>query len=191
MSILFSFPFNQISEAQKELLGVLLGGRDISVGVELGSWVGESASVISKHCKKLYCVDLWKGNEGTEIGIKAKTNDIKSIFLGNMKELGIENIDVITSDTSEAARGFEDGSVDFVYIDACHLYSGVKKDLDAWVPKVRKGGLIAGHDFAGTYFDEKCTEFNCVGGIHHGVVKAVLERFPDVKFDKEIWWKEL
>jgi hypothetical protein len=38
-------------------------------------------------------------------------------------------------------------SLDFVYIDANHKYDAVKKDLELWYPKVRKGGVFAGHDY--------------------------------------------
>jgi len=37
--------------------------------------------------------------------------------------------------------------LDYVYVDARHDYAGVKEDLEAWWPKLRKGGLLAGHDF--------------------------------------------
>lgn len=47
----------------------------------------------------------------------------------------------------DAAAEFKDESVDFCFIDACHAYEAVKKDLDAWWPKIKKGGVFAGHDY--------------------------------------------
>lgn len=47
----------------------------------------------------------------------------------------------------EAAAKVPDGSLDFVYIDARHDYESVKEDLEAWFPKVRPGGIFAGHDY--------------------------------------------
>lgn len=47
----------------------------------------------------------------------------------------------------EAARTIADASLDLVFIDADHSYEGVKADLAAWVPKVKAGGWIGGHDF--------------------------------------------
>ena len=47
----------------------------------------------------------------------------------------------------EAAATLADSSLDYVYIDARHDYSGVMEDLRAWYPKLRAGGLLAGHDF--------------------------------------------
>ena len=40
-------------------------------------------------------------------------------------------------------------SVDFVYIDARHDYKGAMEDIKAWWPKLKKGGLLSGHDFLG------------------------------------------
>ena len=40
-----------------------------------------------------------------------------------------------------------DGTLDFVYLDAGHDYASVLEDLQAWAPKVRPGGMLAGHDY--------------------------------------------
>lgn len=45
------------------------------------------------------------------------------------------------------AKEVEDDSLDFVYIDADHTYQAVKKDLVAWFPKLKSGGIFGGHDF--------------------------------------------
>ncbi len=45
-----------------------------------------------------------------------------------------------------AADQFDDKSIDLVYVDGDHTYEGVAKDLAAWYPKVRKGGIICGDD---------------------------------------------
>jgi hypothetical protein len=47
----------------------------------------------------------------------------------------------------EAASLVADATLDFVYIDARHDYDSVKEDLNAWFPKVRPGGILAGHDY--------------------------------------------
>lgn len=48
----------------------------------------------------------------------------------------------------KAAERFADGSLDFAFIDANHLYESVRDDLHAWWPKVRIGGALCGHDYA-------------------------------------------
>jgi predicted O-methyltransferase YrrM len=47
----------------------------------------------------------------------------------------------------DAAKLFGDGALDFVYIDGNHNIQNVIADLAAWTPKVRSGGIIAGHDY--------------------------------------------
>ena len=46
----------------------------------------------------------------------------------------------------EASQQVEDGSLDFVYIDGDHRFDAVMMDIILWAPKVRKGGIVAGHD---------------------------------------------
>ena len=48
--------------------------------------------------------------------------------------------------TTEAAEGIEDGSLDWVFIDADHSFRGVSEDIANWLPKIRKGGMVIGHD---------------------------------------------
>ena len=66
--------------------------------------------------------------------------------------------------SSEAAAWIDDESLDAVFIDANHTYAALSADLRAWMPKVRRGGLVSGHDFS-IFF--------------HGVVQAVLEVLPE------------
>lgn len=79
----------------------------------------------------------------------------------------------------EAARQINDGSMDFVFLDADHSYEGLRDDIAAWLPKVRKGGWIGGHDYAN---DMPEYDFS-------GVKRAVDEAFPDgVETDENYTW---
>jgi predicted O-methyltransferase YrrM len=49
--------------------------------------------------------------------------------------------------SEQAAHAMPDNTLDFCYIDADHSYDGVKKDLNIWLPKVKSGGIICGHDY--------------------------------------------
>jgi len=49
--------------------------------------------------------------------------------------------------SDEAINDIPD-NVDFVYIDANHDYSYVKKDIELYYKKIKKGGVIGGHDFS-------------------------------------------
>lgn len=68
-------------------------------------------------------------------------------------------------------------NLDFIYIDGDHSYEGVKKDIELYWPKVRKGGVFGGHDF--------CPKI-------HGVARAVTEftvkNRLDLQGDQFDWW---
>jgi len=53
-------------------------------------------------------------------------------------------------DSVDGAKFFEDNSVDFCFIDAGRSYKNVYADLNAWYPKIKNQGILAGHDFGGT-----------------------------------------
>ncbi|WP_353432454.1 class I SAM-dependent methyltransferase [Polynucleobacter sp. MWH-UH23A] len=59
----------------------------------------------------------------------------------------------------DAANKFVDESLDLVYIDGDHTYDGVVKDLAAWFPKVRKGGVICGDDIGWPGVKQAVDEF--------------------------------
>ena len=65
--------------------------------------------------------------------------------------------------SQEAAHLLNDGHFDFIYIDANHTFPSVVDDIALWWPKVRQGGVLAGHD----YLD------GVVGGVDYGVKRAV------------------
>ena len=47
----------------------------------------------------------------------------------------------------DIVKTFEDGSLDFVYIDGNHYFEYVVQDIAFWSKKVRKGGIVSGHDY--------------------------------------------
>ena len=145
--------------------------------VEVGTWYGRSVIYLANQFKafgkrvRIDCVDTWDG--GTDPVLKAQLaqekGDLFSIFINHVK--ATRNQDIINPVrllSIEAAKQYEDNSLDVVFIDADHSYKSVMEDLQAWYPKVKPGGVIAGHDFS---FDPNFA--------HPGVTRAVLEFFQD------------
>lgn len=128
---------------------------DGSIFVEVGSWKGKSSSYmaveIANSNKKIefYCVDTWKGSVEHQPGGIFYTQDLDKlfdVFTENMKPVK-DYYKPIRMSSIEASKTFEDGSLDFVFIDASHEYEDVKNDINAWLPKVKKGGVLSGHDY--------------------------------------------
>lgn len=120
--------------------------------VEVGSWKGRSAAYLGVEIMnsgkpiKLICVDTWKGS--------LEHKDMDVIISDSLYNEFIKNTQPISSvlvpmrmTSLEAAKQFEDNSLDFVFLDASHEYEDIMADLEAWYPKVKAGGLFAGHDY--------------------------------------------
>ena len=122
---------------------------DGGIFVECGAWLGKSSSYlcdIANNRIKVYIVDHWKGStEERENAHKLATEqDIYQIFLENM---GNRNFIPLKMDSINASKQFEDNSCDVIYIDMDHTYEAVKQDIIHWLPKVKHGGILAGHDY--------------------------------------------
>ena len=121
--------------------------------MEIGSWKGRSIAYLaveiinSKKDIKLYCVDTWKGSEEhLSGGLITEDTNLYQEFLNNVAPVK-DVINPIKSTSLDAAKLFEDEFFDFIFIDASHKYEDVKNDLNAWYPKLKKGGFFAGHDY--------------------------------------------
>lgn len=82
-------------------------------------------------------------------------NDLMSDEIANGKVVIDKNLSV------DAVKNYKDKTFDFIYIDACHIYESVLWDMENYFPKLKKGGLLCGHDY-----------FNHPG---FGVIRAVNE----------------
>lgn len=159
--------------------------------VEIGSFLGKSASFMAielinqnKTDVEFYCVDNWKGVQ-TESWIrlgdgkfvsyadnstKYKGDSLYKRFTNNIKPVK-DYIKVLSMSSIEASKKFDDDSLDFVFIDAGHEYEEAKGDIEAWYPKVKKSGMLAGHDYTDLF---------------PGVIKAVNEFCKKHKYSKRI-----
>jgi hypothetical protein len=123
--------------------------------VEVGSWKGRSISyfVVEMINRGLDigvdCVDLWGGNPlngGVDIGGGACGDaGVYDQFLRNVAPI-LYKIRVVREDSVKAAGGYGDGSLDAVMLDANHGKEETRANISAWWPKVKVGGILAGHD---------------------------------------------
>jgi len=133
----------------KEFVGVL---PDEATFVEVGSWKGKSIAFLTVEIinsgKKIdiFSIDTWKGSSEHSEDADVVNDRLYDLFLSNIKPIE-DHITPIRKPSIEAAKDFNDDSIEIVFIDAAHEYEPVKEDINAWLPKVRKGGLIAGHDY--------------------------------------------
>lgn len=120
-------------------------------GVELGAGSGWFSHKILQYSRlrRLYSVDPFDKPEESPISFRADP----SVYLDCLRTLlpfGDRSY-VLRTLSDEAAKLFDDGAFDFVYIDANHWEPEVRNDVEKWWPKVRRGGILAGHDWCDTY----------------------------------------
>jgi predicted O-methyltransferase YrrM len=133
-------------------LPTILQEEQLRVGVEVGVFTGGFSRWVLEQwpmCTSYSMVDLWAPQEHYRQMDSASLEE-------NLRrmELARRNVEpfagkatLIRNSSVAAAASFADASVDFVYLDARHTYDAVTEDLEAWWPKLRPGGILAGEDY--------------------------------------------
>ena len=140
--------------------------QDGSVFVEVGAWKGKSAAFMcveiinSQKFIKFFVVDTWLGSDepAHHIDPDVQQGTLYQCFLENMRKVA-GAFEPLRMKSTEAAEKFEDESVDFLLLDAAHDYDNVKADLEAWWPKIKPGGVMAGDDYRWSGVNKAVTEF--------------------------------
>ena len=116
--------------------------------VELGLARGRMTFLVLQDCPEIehyIGVDMFSP-EGMEEYVRWGADTHQKNFLTCR---GIAKLDprfhLIVGDTASTAALFD--GVDLVFIDADHREEGVIRDIEAWRPKIREGGILCGHDF--------------------------------------------
>lgn len=158
-----------------------LGDVSDKTMIEIGSFIGESTVIFAEHFKHVIAIDSfvpdYDSNDPTS---NFNFDEVFDEFQNRIKEKK-DKITVYKMYSCDAVVSLKDDTYDFVYIDGLHTYEGVKDDINNYLPLVKKGGYIGGHDY----------------GTSHkhllGVTKAVDEAFgkPDKVFEDNSWIKKI
>ena len=140
-----------------QLIDLLISKYPSGIGVEIGTFKGEySKEILQRWDGTLFMVDVWN-----ELGDEYIDSSNHKNFEGGVYGQCMQNIKgfddraiMIRAKSEIASTFFEDNSLDFIYIDANHSYDFVKQDIKLWYPKVKKGGLVMGHDYIKMNWDE-------------------------------------
>lgn len=149
------------------------GASDGARFVEVGCWKGRSAAFMAVEIinsgKRIdfTCIDEW-ADGGKQFRHYGEV-DLMGQFIANTAPVA-HVITPVKARSVDAAARFADGSLGFVFIDAAHDYESVIADLEAWAPKVRSGGTLAGDDYSLPGVKRACDEF--FGGVYVGAGEA-------------------
>jgi hypothetical protein len=169
--------------------------------VEVGSWLGKSAAMMAVEIEnsgkriEFVCVDPWLDGgpdlRDTEYFKALGEKDVFDTFLRNVHPV-IHRIKAMRMPSTEAARFMTDESVDFIMLDGDHSYEAVKADLDAWLPKMKPGGIISGDDYTWPGVETAVRERFDARSINTVVNGSpVGRRKANYKLDSSYWWVQL
>lgn len=196
----FEYPFRQFPERDVQALKkVCLDIEHKNMMIcEIGAWTGCSTAILGAFAKKnkglVYVVDWFKGSCKTKLEDAAQKEDIFAMFKKNMENLGLmDYICLFHMASEQAATIIKDQIFDLIFIDGNHIYPYIKKDIELWLPKVKKGGILCGHDCEAPpdkvpYDINEFLDIDYHQSHHPGVIKAVFEKFPKANISSTIWW---
>ena len=161
-------------------------GPNPTIG-ELGCHEGSSTKALARIARErkglLVAIDWFEGSKVDDRFVVVPGH--KEEFWNNMKEF---NFVLFPVESGIAASIIKDETFDFFWIDADHRYHAIKRDIELWLSKVKKGGILAGHDYDRDTFKEEFIERDYEEGAHHGVTKAVNEKFGKPQVVEGTWW---
>lgn len=148
--------------------------------VEIGSWWGKSAFVLSRlsicyGIGKLLCVDPWSNfdliqndNKGLVDSVPVDAEEALRIFQINLLPYGQNRLNYLRHTSVEGAKIYREcteittdtfgstkyvGKIAILHIDGNHSYDAVKSDIEAWAGLVIPGGWIIIDDYTWPYGD--------------------------------------
>jgi len=141
------------------------------VGVFLGRSIAIYHEVLSKNNipHEIIGIDHFNGSPEHQSG-KFPMPSYESA-LNNLKD--IKEVKLVRAASLDEVNNYSDHTFDMVYIDASHEYEPVYADIQAWMPKVKKGGFLCGDDYSSDWI---------------GVINAVNELLPNRKIIASTQW---
>lgn len=137
--------------------------------VEVGSWVGRTAIAMADAGARVWCVDTWQGSIGDSVDdterMVREAGGPDSVFRVFCRNVGPRLFRGITPlrGPSTLWAGVWPYLADMVFLDGDHREPAAAADIAAWLPRVRPGGVLCGHDL----------------NVFDGVNRAVGEAFPE------------
>ena len=163
---------------------------DDSRFVEVGTYLGRSlcslGEVVESSGKRITVIGVdtcrgsgpegWRGNDYHAGAVELGGGTFAGSLHKNILDCGLgDKVQLIISDSVNASKIFPDASLEWVHLDARHDYASVKTDIQAWLPKIRRGGWLSGDDY-----DEKKWP---------DVVRAVGELLPGAQSWCQHQWR--
>ena len=152
----FKIDLNQPSpiyiSGDRLMLPSLFKGLGAKKGVEIGVLEGVFSEILCKEMPDttIFSVDPWLFYPMHKNARKQR--DYDKIYPRAVQRLSVyPNNKIIKKWSVDASKDFEDESLDFIFIDGDHEFQAITNDIACWIKKIKKGGIISGHDYGRSY----------------------------------------
>lgn len=159
--------------ASRRKLASLLNARGLTgTGFEIGVFEGAFSNYLLEYWRgeKLVSIDPWLtwAKDEYRDGCNREQEKMDAFYAATQRLLAPygKRSEIWRTTSQEASVKVPDNSLDFVYLDAMHHEEAVTDDISYWYPKLRTGGMLAGHDYMNGTFP-----FGVFG------VKTAVDRF--------------
>ena len=121
--------------------------KDNLVCAEIGTWVGKNAEIMLKldPTMKLHVIDAYTNVGITDDLSEGKPEEVKEKARVRLEPFK-DRVTFVYRQSEIAYLDYPNEYFDYIYIDADHSYFGAYRDMRTWWPKLKKGGVFAGHD---------------------------------------------
>jgi len=135
-----------LTDCRREDLPQFFKEQGYKVGAEIGVYKGDFSRLFCENGFKMFAIDPWLAYSNY-YHLKADQSQMEREFERATKKLAPYDCTIIRKTSLEALEDIPDESLDFVYIDGNHDFLHATEDIWHWSRKVRKGGVISGHDY--------------------------------------------
>lgn len=136
----------EIPDCSRDALPQFFVEMGFKAGAEIGTYKGQYTEILAKSGLQIYTIDPWRiyrdyNSHRGQARLDSRYEHAKKILAP------YPNVKIIRKTSMEALEDFPDESLDFVYIDGNHHFKYVAEDIVEWTRKIRKGGIVSGHDY--------------------------------------------
>lgn len=137
----------EIPDCTRDDLPEFFKEMGFTVGAEIGVYIGVFSETLCKAGLKLYSIDSWRLYPDYQKNTHCSQEKMEEQYEMVKKKLAPYDCTIIRKTSMEALADIPDRSLDFVYIDGNHSFKYIAEDIFEWSKKVKKGGVVSGHDY--------------------------------------------
>jgi hypothetical protein len=141
----------EIPDCSRDELPQFFVEMGYKVGAEIGIYRGQFTKKFCDAGLTIYAIDPWIGYPGSGRSEQSQENQNLNFDITQKSLSRYKNCKLVRKTSMDALADFKPESLDFVYIDADHRFRYVAEDIYEWYKKVKKGGVISGHDYFFTH----------------------------------------